>query len=177
MTLNEAYELYSKDSSDVNKEILGESLLIYVKKYFSSNVGDAAGITSKSSADTLQDTMGDILLEVWERLPKFDKGKSSFVTWVTIIIKNALTDSYKVYGNRQEILLTDADILVHPHRSIDDKLTLKQLVSKLTAKEQALVKYRMQGYSFEDMAYSSGISPEALRKRWQRIQEKLSRFA
>jgi RNA polymerase sigma factor (sigma-70 family) len=176
MTLNEAYELYSKDSSELNKEIFGAEILRYVNTYFRKYGGDVAGETSRSSFNSMEDTLGECVLRIWERLPKYNPTKAAFKTWVTQIIMDELKDGFRDYTRRNEVMISDRDVLVHTHRSLDDKLTLKQLVAKLTLKEQALIRYRLQGYSFEDMSHSSGIPAETLRKRWQRVQEKMSRL-
>jgi RNA polymerase sigma factor (sigma-70 family) len=154
MKLNDAYETYLNDP-DGWKEQFGYELLKYCQRYFYKNVGDVAGVSAKSSAQTMEDTLGDAILEIWERLPKFDPKKASFTTWVTIILANNFKDGYKKHSEQAEVLLMN-EAQVHPHRSMDEKLTMKQAIKTLSAQEQEFLKLKFAGYSNEAIAEHFG---------------------
>jgi RNA polymerase sigma factor (sigma-70 family) len=155
MNLNEAYKVYAEDPSGGNKEILGEQLLQFCKAMFVKKLRDPAYRNSESSFQTMEDTLGDAILLIWERMPKYNPAKAGFSTWVTIVLKDELTRGFRDYAKRAEILLTN-EAQVHPHRSIDDKLTMKQAMQTLSLQDQEFLKLKFAGYSNEAIAAHFG---------------------
>jgi RNA polymerase sigma factor (sigma-70 family) len=174
MNLNEAYETYRQDPIG-GKEIFGEVLLKYCQKFFYKNVGDVAGVSARSSGQTMEDSLGDAVLEIWERIPKYDAEKASFTTWVTLILKNAFVDGYKAHAQRAEIAYTDNG-MVHPHRSIDDKLTLKQATKCLTRDEKEFMKMKFAGFSDEAIATHFSKDLFWAWNKWHRMKNKMKVF-
>jgi RNA polymerase sigma factor (sigma-70 family) len=175
MNLNEAYDAYSKDPSGGNKEQLGLEILNYGQTFLKLNPGDAAKVASRSAVDTMEDTLGDAILEVWERLPKFDPKKSAFKTWVTTILQNNFIDGYKKYAKQGEVLLVD-EAQVHPHRSIDEKLTMKQAIKSLSGQEQEFLKMHFEGYSDKAKGEHFGKNTKWSDNQLQIIKNKMRTF-
>jgi RNA polymerase sigma factor (sigma-70 family) len=169
MKLNEAYEAYTKDPDGWAKEDLGVELLVYCNKFFSTHEG------TKGRDGEIHDSLGDAILKVWERLSKFDPKKSSFVTFVTLILKNQLADGHKKVKQRQEIILGD-EAQVHPHRSIDDKLTMKQAMECLTKQETELLKMKFAGFSNEGIADHFGKTVPWVKTSYFRLTNKMKLF-
>jgi RNA polymerase sigma factor (sigma-70 family) len=174
MKLNDAYETYLNDP-DGWKEQFGYELLKYCQRYFYKNVGDVAGVSAKSSAQTMEDTLGDAILEIWERLPKFDPKKASFTTWVTIILANNFKDGYKKHSEQAEVLLMN-EAQVHPHRSMDEKLTMKQAIKTLSAQEQEFLKIHFAGFSDKAKGEHFGKNAKWSDNQLQIIKNKLRSF-
>ncbi len=63
---------------------------------------------SASTFDTIEDAIGDSLLEVWQKLATFDSGKSKFTTWVTMIVLRNVIDIYRKYNKQKEIEYIDS---------------------------------------------------------------------
>jgi RNA polymerase sigma factor (sigma-70 family) len=175
MTLNEAYEAYAKDPSGWAKEDLGAELVRYCKTHLKGNQGDAAKVASWSAFDNMEDTQGDAILEIWRCLPTFDPKKSAFKTWVTTILNNVFADGYDKYHKRAEILLTN-EAQVHPHRSIDEKLTMKQAIKTLSAQEQEFLKIHFAGFSDKAKGEHFGKNAKWSDNQLQIIKNKLRSF-
>jgi RNA polymerase sigma factor (sigma-70 family) len=175
MNLNEAYKAYAEDPSGGNKEILGEQLLQFCKAMFVKKLRDPAYRNSESSFQTMEDTLGDAILLIWERMPKYNPAKAGFSTWVTIVLKDELTRGFRDYAKRAEILLTN-EAQVHPHRSIDEKLTMKQAIKTLSAQEQEFIKMHFEGYSDKAKGEHFGKNTKWSDNQLQIIKNKMRSF-
>jgi RNA polymerase sigma-70 factor, ECF subfamily len=176
MNLNEAYAAYTKDPSWLNKEVLGDELLTYCTVYFRKYGGGIEeSLRRVRSYQTMKDALGDAILEIWERLPKYNPQKASFKTWVTTILNNSFIDGYKKYAKTAEVSMVD-DPIVHPHRSIDDKLTLKQAMQTLSKPEQEFLKMHFAGFSDKAKGEHFGKNTKWSDNQLQIIKKKMRSF-
>jgi len=155
MNLNEAYELYTQNP-EVYADPFGVELIRFAKSFQKKQVRDAAGETSVSALYSTDDAIGEAICHIWRMLPNYKPDLGTFSTWACTVIKNKLVDYFRRNKRRNEIGLSEGMAAYEPHRNIDDKLTLKQLISKLSKEDQRFLQLKSDGYSEEELGRAFG---------------------
>lgn len=168
MKVNDAYAAWKESPSPENWELLGEALLYYVKRLVRNRYG-------KDYPDTYEEAYGQALIKVFESLHMFDSKLSPFPVWVMIIVKNTCYDITRDRRNKKlDLYVDDWHGEVPVKVPIDDRLYVKQLISKLTPENQVLVRLQLEGYSDAEIAENMGLTVVAVESRWKRIRKELS---
>jgi RNA polymerase sigma factor (sigma-70 family) len=177
LTLNEAYQLFVTDQEQY-RDVFGEELVKFCRKFTRKRSNDAAGITSESSWASSEDAAQSAIADVWEHLDRYDSMRGvQFDTWVGSVVKNYLYKAYREHKNHAQILPTE-DVLGHnPHIGIEAKLSVKKLLSQLSDVDKAFVQMKLEGYSVEEMAVHFGQNPQWCWNKWHRIQNILKEKA
>jgi len=176
MNLNEAYELYTQNP-EVYADPFGVELIRFAKSFQKKQVRDAAGETSVSALYSTDDAIGEAICHIWGMLPNYKPDLGTFSTWAGTIIKNKLVDYFRRNKRRNEIGLSEGMAAYEPHRNIDDKLTLKQLISKLSKEDQRFVKMKLERYTDEEVAQSFNKNIQWVWNKWHRLKNKMKEMA
>jgi RNA polymerase sigma factor (sigma-70 family) len=167
MNLNELHAAYLKDPLSV--DAFATSLRDFVIKI----VKTECKRHSASTYDTIEDAVGESLLEVWRQLDRYERDKCLFTTNVTTIVLRNIVDIYRKCNKRQEIELHDeTGVVVHDERSIS-RITYRNLLGRLNNGDKLFVKYKIEGLSDDDIAANFGQNRQWAWNKWYRIKEKL----
>ncbi len=139
LNLNELHEAYLKDPLLVDE--FASELTRFVTKIVKSEC------RSRSTYFTIEDAIGESLLDVWRTLPTFDSTKSQLTTFVRRIIQDNIVDIYRKYNKRQELPIVDEDDYTHQEKGPAAKLTLDKLVSTLNDEDKSFVLMKLKGLS------------------------------
>lgn len=174
MLVNQAYEAYVADPSEINKEQLGKCVFTFCDAWIEKKYcPDAA------TRELLQDAVMETCRTVWETLPKFDASKGrKFASWIRMILDSDIKNQFRNYKTRNEVAL-------HPgHREysnaaarIEAKLTLKQLVSTLFKEDQAFVKLKLEGVSETEIAVAFNHDVQWTKDRFRAIKKQMREAA
>lgn len=119
-----------------------------------------------------RDLYQDIALKLWTEMDHF-RGESSEATWLWHIAVNTAIDKLRHEGAGPGVVLTsnppEPTTYDHPQQ-IDD---LYEAIAHLPADDQLLVSYRLDGYSYCDIACFTNQSEGSLRVRYSRIIKQL----
>lgn len=172
MLLNSAYDNFKQNPGSEAYEILGDALLRYVqletKRLF----------RGRCNAEEREDIGSEALIRILSNLGKFG-GTSSFATWVTSIVQN---EGERLFGKLGRQLAVISQGLAgnesyDPGPSLNDKIVLKQLIARLDGEDRRFVQLNLAGLDYEEIALELGITEDAAKKRWERIQLKLRTHA
>jgi len=172
LNLNELHSVYLKDPLLVDQ--FAESLRIFVIKTVKKQYGG-----SGASWFTLEDAVGESLLEVWSRQAAFNPEKAQFTTWVTMIVLSNIVDVFRKYNKRQELELNDnmSDGSYVSGR-LNSRLALKALIGSLGDEDdKSFVLKKLEGLSEIELADHFGQNPKWAKNKWHRLAEKLRLLA
>ena len=171
MNLNETFEQYRCAPTEPNLELLYPKIRERV-------VGVLRWRMSEDPDDSLVVTItNDVVLAI----PKFNvEGPAAFSTWVERKVRNQAVDEARrrvrlqPFGNGSKD--DDSDSELKQLRSKDDpsfSLLLREVFEQLTSDEQILLAGKLEKVSGSELAEKLGISASLVRKRWERLREKL----
>ena len=131
-----------------------------------------------SDARDREECLQDAAMKAWSQLDKFDPGRGSFTTWLTVITRNTALNYLRRKHPETEALpeqLEDPDsnpesILLARER----KKALDRALKLLSLTDRALF-YRKYYYrqSTIQIAAETGLTPRAVEGRLYRIKQKL----
>lgn len=173
MNLNEAYSLYLTDP-DNYADPFGVELLNFCKAFQKTYTRDAAGETSVSSLYSTDDATNEAVLKVWEHLSEYNpEAGASFSTWVGAIVTNSIKNAFKQHSRRSEIGLNETVALYEPHRAIEDKLTVKNLLAQLDDTDKSFIKLKLAGFSDEQIGREFQQNRQWAWNKWHRLKNKM----
>jgi RNA polymerase sigma-70 factor (ECF subfamily) len=149
---------YLEGNDDSLKELFGfytTSIYNFVYRFVGENYTD----------DVVQDTF----IKVWKNIKKFDKGKSSFKTWVFTIARNTTIDFLKKkkmfifsdLGNDEENfenqIKDEADLPDEILSKIEDEKMLNNFINELPFNyREVLVLYYQEDMTFKEIGEALG---------------------
>lgn len=173
MNLNEAYSLYLTDPDNYT-DPFGVELLNFCKAFQKNYTRDDAGVSSVSSWYSTDDAVNAAILKIWQHLPEFNPEMgATFTTWVRAILQNSIKDAYRDHAMRSEIGLSETVAIHEPHRAIEDKLTVKRLLSKLSETDKYFVTLKIDGYSDEQIGVVFNKNRQWAWNKWHRLKNKM----
>lgn len=165
MQLNEAHGQWILNKNEDTYNQLGTSLLTYVNKEIKRQW------RSRGNKVEQEDLQGEALIRVFQNIDKFDN-RSSFATWVSKIIFNEGERMLgKLAAAKTQAFVGDESY--DPGPSMQDKLTLKQLVSTLNKEDQRMVQLKVEGFEDKEISEAFAIPIGTMKSRWNSIQERL----
>lgn len=170
MNLNQLHEAYLKDP------LLVDEFAAKLTSFVTSIVKTECLRRTKSTFNTIEDAIGDSLVEVWEGLGAFNPEKSQFTTWVTTITLRNIVDIFRKYKKRQELSYDpsmDKPTTMGPHNELD----MSKLTSQLSTEDKFFIQYKLQGLSEVELAAAFGKNPKWAKNKWYRLAEKLRLLA
>jgi len=141
LNLNELHEAYLKDP------LLVDEFASELTSFITRTVKSECKRHSASTYDSIEDAIGESLLEVWGQLSTYQIDKSAFTTWVTTIVLRNITDIYRKYNKRQELSIDPDYSITHHEKGPVTKLSLDKLVSELNDEDKSFVLMKMRGLS------------------------------
>jgi RNA polymerase sigma factor (sigma-70 family) len=124
------------------------------------------------------DDAKDALQEVFVRFinsQKIFRGECSHKTWLLTITRNYCFD--KLDGKAKLPLRIDENFLKIYNPSLDDKISLNDAISKLSAEEFELIYLREYAcHSYKEMADILGITIDNVKIKLFRVREQLRKF-
>jgi RNA polymerase sigma-70 factor (ECF subfamily) len=165
MRLNDAYAKWKDSPSPENWEILGKSLNKYLPLFIRKYAGEYF-------PDTYEEAIGATFIKVFSRLPAFNSDRGQFSTWVIEIAKNTCYDITRDRRN-EKLNLFNENVHGKVYDSIEDRLYVKQLVSRLRLDDQVLVRLKLDGFRDSEVAEKMGLTESAIKMRWYRIKTKI----
>jgi RNA polymerase sigma-70 factor, ECF subfamily len=169
MNLNELHAGYVKDP------LLVDSFSAELVQFVRAAIKSRCRRDRARMYDFLKDAEGEALLKVWANIDKFDANKSPFEAWVSQKVNDVVLNAFEKYGNRQEAELVEDEHRVRGYEDIEQRLTVKALVSDISEDDRNHVYMKMDGFSDKEVAKSFGISEKAAQQRWFRLKEKLKK--
>lgn len=128
------------------------------------------------------DLIQEILIELWQAWPRFDRGAAAFAGWMQRIAINVAISFFRGESRRIRDALPIEDFgmdLAAADRVLDaegdDLRALHQLIARLDEVNRALILLYLEGYSQEEMASLVGLSATNVATRINRIKQKLQR--
>ena len=128
-------------------------------------------IYCRHDADRSRDLYQDIALKIWTKMDTF-RGECNEATWIWRIAVNTAIDELR--RDRQQYIIAASEV---PDKSeaentqqIDD---LYEAIAHLPADDQLIVAYRLDGFSYDDIAQLTNLSEGSLRVRYNRIVKQL----
>lgn len=124
--------------------------------------------------ENVRDLYQEIVCALWQAWPRF-RGESAEATWVyRVAINTAVTQLRRRRRHVPIVRLTDAMVAQLTERA-DEGLTerLYKLIDSLGMADRSLIMLYLDGVPSRDVAAITGLSEEAVRKRVERIKQKL----
>jgi RNA polymerase sigma factor (sigma-70 family) len=165
-SINEAHSRYM--SRDLSEDLFYKSLLKFIEKTVKRHSQDP------STFCNIEDAISNSLLNVWQRLATYDARRSTFGTFVTVIVLSQIRMLLREYRSQRGHL---------PHIQLDEELPLP--TSGLDAEHQLLyeewykglgppdreiIKMLQDGLTQEEVGQALGISQQAIAKRLLRMR-------
>lgn len=131
-----------------------------------------------SDPERCKDYEQEVLLAIWINLDKLLPSWPEWL-WVKYQVRHTLDHLRRANARREretaaltieEVADRDAEWVYHCRETIDAMLL------RLEPDERAVVTLYLQGYTQAEMAQEMNITHEAMRKRWQRMIEKLKKI-
>lgn len=123
-----------------------------------------------------RDVIRDAAAHCMMNISKYDPKKSGFSTWAHTCIDNYIKDwlDEKVDWDTWSLDYKDRHNTVPDnHASLDEKIFLKEVKSKLLADELELFELVAAGYSQEDIGQQLGLERRRLGEKWKELTEKI----
>lgn len=166
MQLSDAFAAYFADTDNKdNYEIFGEALLEYVKR------STTQLYKGQAQPNELEDIAGNSIIRVLENLKSY-KGDAKFHNWVTAIIFNEGQRLISKEAARQEQAYTGTENY-NPGPSMNDRIALEQIVTKLNPPERVLVRLKMEGLEEVEIAEELDIPLGTVKSRWNTLRDKM----
>lgn len=123
----------------------------------------------------------DTFVHAWQRLSTF-RGQSRFTSWLHRIAVNLMLMDARAESRREARVMTVADEILHiaPGRDtdLDDRMDIERAIALLPrGARAALVLHDIEGYTHDQIAEMTGVSPGTVRSQVHRarrlLQERL----
>jgi len=167
MNLNESYTTWAANQTPENYEIFGKDLLLYVKSRVRKY--------RKIPCDLRNEIPVNVIIRILEKLPDYDAARSPFSVWVNYKVDDLCMETLKEFFERKEYYIFDDKEAPDKYAGIEAKILVKKLMETLSEDEQRLVQFKLDGLEGEEIAVELGVSHEVIRKRWERLQEKMKK--
>ena len=169
--INVAYENYLRFPAVETYEFFGKELLSYFQSYVRTHKG------MFNNEAMAEDAVSDSCIKVIEKLKDYDKDKSSFKRWITVILENSYLDLCKS-------AVTKAEEPIDPRSGMDydfedrmaAKITVRNLINTLNPEDQKLVKLKLEGWEDSEVAERMGVSYDTVTQRWKNLKKKLAQY-
>lgn len=131
------------------------------------------------SPEDVEDIEQDILLHIWRNRGKFNH-RSSFATWAHAVTKNRIADFYRREIRREKKEMAYA-VYDRERRREQEKMRLQahlsamEITSGLPISYRDVLKLRLEGNSFAEIADELGLTYEAARSRYRRAIKHIQR--
>ncbi len=132
-----------------------------------------------SDAQDREDCLSDVLIRILENIYRYDAGKGSFTTWLTVLTRNAALNKLRQNHSRQEEPIDEKIPSCNPtpEESLlqaERKKMLQEALNQLNHKDKLLF-YRKYYYcqSTAQIAAELGLSLRAVEGRLYRIKKRL----
>jgi len=112
-----------------------------------------------TNAETANDILQDVFLNIWKKIDSYDPGKGRLFTWMLNIARNAAIDKLRSKsfrdGLKNQPISENVDITVEhgaTRPSVND-VGLRKVISKLKAEQRVLIDLSyFQGFTHEEIA-------------------------
>lgn len=169
MKLNEAFAKYTADDTEENYEAFGKALLSFVHGATKQN------FSGQAINEELEDIAGNSVIRVLEKLKSY-RSESAFHNWVTTIVRNEGNRLlHKEAARMEQAFVGNESYEIGP--SLNQKILLDQLISKLSPPERVLTQHKLAGLENEEIAKEMGIPIGTVGSRWNTIKERLKDYA
>jgi len=166
MNLNEQFEIYRSSPTELNLEALYPKLRERV----------VGVLRWRMAEDPDEDLVVTITTDVILAIPKFNvEGPASFSTWVERKVRNQAVDE----GRRRQRAPKSLSVEGKEFNSLISKddpsfsVLLREVFEQLEADERTLLAGKLEDQPSAEIADSMGVSSAVIRKRWERLREKL----
>lgn len=188
MNLNELHEAYLKDPLLVDE--FASELTTFITKIVKSECRH-----SSSMYHTLEDVIGESLLDVWKNLSVFDASKSQFTTFVRMVIQANIIDIFRKYKKRDELQYIEErgdqsyvderagypgftkhhqyPISSNYSDSLSKEATFGQLISTLNKQDKSFIKKKLEGLSEAELDTFFSRRKGWANDKWRYIKVKL----
>ena len=122
-----------------------------------------------SAAWTTEDAFHEVLVALWQGLASFD-GRSSERTWVFRVATNTMISLTRKTSNQAAPQMPDLPDLSDKS---DDYRDLVELIEATTEPDRTIIKAHAQGFSYAEIAKTTGLSVGAVSVRLSRALRKL----
>jgi RNA polymerase sigma-70 factor (ECF subfamily) len=127
------------------------------------------------SSEDRGDLCQDILINIWQALPKF-RGDSKLSTWVYRIALNTAITHKRKHGRRTVSLDQAGHLFAEAEQSLaksEEYKIMMQQVQQLPALDKAIVLLYLEQMSYEEIASIMGMTVTNVGSRISRIKERL----
>jgi len=123
----------------------------------------------------IEDAISESLLEVWERLVDFDAARTSFKTFVTIIVRSNIQDALRSWkaskGHTRHIELDENLVGAAKELGAERLMLFEEWLKGLDSTDRSLVKMFQDGLTQEEIGQALKISHQDVSKRLARLRE------
>ena len=169
--LNAAHASWTQNPNPTTYEAFGQSLLDYLTIYVKRNLGFF------NQQEATDNAVGNAIVEVLEQLPRYDKAKSAFQTWVTWILRNNFKDEVKSARHKFEEPIDPRSGMDYDFEErVARKITVKKALATLSAEDQEIVALKIDGFEEAEIAEQMGLNPKYVNNHWLRAKDKLSKL-
>jgi RNA polymerase sigma factor (sigma-70 family) len=175
MNLNELHAAYVMDPLGVEDEFA-----THLRKFIARAVQSKCGSNYAFNHDDIEDTIGDVVLSVWEHLEEYDPAKSLFTTYLHRCVMNHITDSYRKYKKRKEMQLDERQ-LERTGRKLPprggDRIDLGRFSASLSERDRAIIALKIHGLHNQEIADKLEVSLDVVKNTWKRAKGKMTLLA
>ena len=122
-----------------------------------------------SAAWTTEDAFHEVLCDIWRGLGSFDK-RSSERTWIYRVATNTMISLTRKASNKPTV---QPDTNQEPSYNDEDYRDLVELINATTEPDRTIIKARVQGFSYAEIANITGLTIGAVSMRLSRALRKI----
>jgi len=168
--LNAAHASWTQNPNPTTYEAFGQSLLDYLTIYVKGNLGFF------NQQEATDNAVGNAVVEVLEQLPRYDKAKSAFQTWVTWILRNNFKDEVKSARHKFEEPLNPRSGMDYEFEDRHiQKIMMRDALSNLSSQDYDIVGLKIDGFTNLEVAETLGLTEGDVKIHWHRLKEKLKK--
>jgi RNA polymerase sigma factor (sigma-70 family) len=164
--INEAYSRYV--AGQLSEDLFYQSLLGFIERTVKRQSPD------RSTFSNIEDAINNSALDIWQRLKEFDIRRSSFRTFVTVIVLSQIRMLLRRYtsdrGGMEHRYLDEAEMYPSKDLSQEQQLLFSEWLKGLEPKDRAVVQMLKDGLTQAEIGQALGISQQAVAQRLLRIR-------
>lgn len=162
------YWAWKADPTEANLSALSKALFAY-----------AEGITIKTLGRRDDDLTGQIVTRALLAEPSFE-GRSKFTTWFYRLAFRECISHVRRIRTRKECVFDESMSLEDDFYSsvpeIHSAILVKELLASLSERDAGIMRAKMGGYTTKEIAESTGLRTEGVRKRWRVLKLRLRKL-
>ncbi len=154
--------------------------------FYKALLGFITALVKRSCHDqhtfgNIEDSIQESALEIWQRLPEFNKARSPLPAWVALITLHNVRDALRRSKNhppgpgRLADQQPDEENLASKSLPVDVQFDLKEFRERLAPLDRTILHMATDGLTLREIGQALGLSHETVRKRLKKLKPQVDK--